>query len=55
MNLSANVLQGEVTANGFEASATGYITKLWQVITSVSSVNARITETTTASQLHTDR
>jgi catecholate siderophore receptor len=54
VNQSATILGGEVTANGFEASATGYITKLWQVIASYTYVNARITKTTTASQLNTE-
>ncbi|MBX9847568.1 MAG: TonB-dependent siderophore receptor [Xanthobacteraceae bacterium] len=53
-NSSVMVLDGEVTANGFEASATGYLTKLWQVIASYTYVNARITKTTTPSQLNTE-
>jgi catecholate siderophore receptor len=54
VNAAVTVLDGEVTANGFEASATGYVTKLWQVIASYSYVNARITKTTTVSQLNTE-
>ena len=54
VNVAVTVLDGEVTANGFEASATGYLTKLWQVIASYTYVNARITKTTTASQLNTE-
>ena len=54
VNLGVTILDGEVTANGFEASATGYITKLWQVIASYTYINARITKTTTASQLNTE-
>jgi catecholate siderophore receptor len=43
-NNSVTVLAGEVTADGFEASASGNITKQWAVITSFSYIHARITK-----------
>lgn len=54
VNAAVTILDGEVTANGFEASATGYLTRLWQVIASYTYINARITKTTTPSQLNTE-
>lgn len=45
-------LVGNILAPGFEASAAGWITDQWQVITSYTYVHARITQTTIASQLN---
>jgi catecholate siderophore receptor len=54
LNQSVQVLDGEVTADGFEASASGYITKLWQIIASYTYVHARVTKTSSAFQLNTE-
>ena len=45
------ILAGEVVADGFEASAAGKITELWQIIASYTYVHARVTQTTTAAEL----
>ena len=50
-NNSVTVLAGEVTADGFEASAAGNITKEWAVITTFSYVHARVTKTINPVQL----
>ena len=54
VDVAVTVLDGEVKRNGFEASATGYLTELWQMIASYTYIHARITKTTTASQLNTE-
>jgi catecholate siderophore receptor len=51
---TVNILGGVVEGDGFEASASGYITKQWQIIASYTYVHARVTQTTTPSQLNTE-
>jgi len=51
---AVQILNGEVTADGWEASATGYLTKQWQIITSYTYVHARITKTSSAFQLNAE-
>jgi catecholate siderophore receptor len=53
-NSSVTILDGVVTADGFEASASGKLTELWQIIASYTYVNARITKTTVAAQLNNE-
>jgi catecholate siderophore receptor len=53
-NSSVTILAGEVDANGFEASAAGKLTDLWQIIASYTYVHARVTKTTNLSQLGTE-
>jgi catecholate siderophore receptor len=50
-NSGVTILAGEVTADGFEVSAAGKLTELWQIIASYTYVHARITKTTAAYQL----
>ena len=53
-NSAVTILAGEVAADGFEASAAGKITELWQIIASYTYVHARITKTTVAAQLNNE-
>jgi catecholate siderophore receptor len=50
-NSGVTVLNGLARARGFEASATGKLTDLWQVIASYSYIHARIIESTLPVQL----
>jgi catecholate siderophore receptor len=50
-NNSVTVLAGAVTADGFEASAAGNITKEWAVITTLAYIHARVTKTLSPAQL----
>ena len=50
-NTTVTILAGEVEADGFEASAAGNLTEQWQIITSYTYVNARVTKTSQAFQL----
>ena len=52
VNASSRMLAGEVTADGFEASAAGNVTKLWQVIASYTYVHARVTKTDPGAARH---
>lgn len=54
INAGVTILDGEVTADGFEASVSGYLTKQWQIIASYTYVHARVTKTTSAFQLNTE-
>ncbi len=51
---NVTVLDGTVTARGWEASAAGYLTDAWQVITSYAYTHARITKTTIPIQLNAE-
>lgn len=51
---NVTVLDGTVTARGWEASAAGYLTDAWQVITSYAYTHARITKTTIPLQLNAE-
>ena len=53
-NNTVTILDGAVTARGWEASAAGYLTDVWQVITSYAFVHARITKTTIPIQLNAE-
>ena len=53
-NNGVTVLDGAVTARGWEASAAGYLTDAWQVITSYAFTHARITKTINPVQLNAE-
>jgi catecholate siderophore receptor len=53
-NNSVTVLNGSIEANGFEASATGYLTDQWQIIASYTYVHARVTKTSIALALNAE-
>ena len=53
-NNTVTVLDGAVTARGWEASAAGYLTNEWQMIASYAYTHARITKTTIPIQLNAE-
>ena len=54
LNSAVTILAGKVRATGFEASATGKLTDLWQIIASYTYVRARIIETSIPAQLNNE-
>lgn len=54
VNSTVTILDGVVSANGFEAGAVGKLTDLWQIIASYTYLHARITKTTVVAQLNNE-